>query len=416
MPRTFHIVGAGLAGLSAAAELAGAGERVAIYEAAGFAGGRCRSYDDPVIGMTIDNGNHLLLSGNGAVFQYLRRIGAEQSLVGPVNSEYAFVDLATGERWTLQINDGRFPFWIFDPRKRVPKTRVRDYVAFGRLLAAVNGAAVGDVIDCSGALYQRLLGPLLRAALNIDPRCGSAKLARAVARETLAAGGRACRPMIARDGLARAMVDPAVSSLKEKGAKLQFSRRLSGFEFDGAVVRALAFDGAAADLGRCDVVILAVPPIEAAALLPGLRVPNEFSPIVNAHFRVAPPPSLPPLTAILNGTAEWVFAFPDRISVTISAANHIIDEPREILAQKIWRDVARVTGLPDEAPPWQIVRERRATFAATPSQEKLRPGAETAWRNLFIAGDWTDTGLPATMEGAVRSGIRAARLAQQLDS
>jgi hypothetical protein len=106
-----------------------------------------------------------------------------------------------------------------------------------------------------------------------------------------------------------------------------------------------------------------------------------------------------------------VFAFPGRISVTISAADRLLDMPRDTLAQKIWSEVATVTGLPPTLPPWQIVRERRATFAATPEQDARRPGAATAWRNLFLAGDWTDTRLPATIESAIRSGVRAAALA-----
>jgi uncharacterized protein with NAD-binding domain and iron-sulfur cluster len=88
----------------------------------------------------------------------------------------------------------------------------------------------------------------------------------------------------------------------------------------------------------------------------------------------------------------------------------LIDTPREQLAAAIWGEVARVTGLPAALPPWQIVRERRATFAATPAQDAKRPPARTAWRNLVLAGDWTDTGLPATIEGAIRSGNCAADL------
>ena len=84
--------------------------------------------------------------------------------------------------------------------------------------------------------------------------------------------------------------------------------------------------------------------------------------------------------------------------------------PREDLARTIWAEVATLTGLPAALPPWQIVRERRATFAATPAQDARRPDAETAWRNLVLAGDWTNTGLPATIEGAIRSGNRAAGL------
>ncbi|MGC1280066.1 MAG: FAD-dependent oxidoreductase, partial [Xanthobacteraceae bacterium] len=153
-----------------------------------------------------------------------------------------------------------------------------------------------------------------------------------------------------------------------------------------------------------------VPPYAAATLIRGLDVPTEFRAIVNAHFRIDPPGDQPPILGVLNGTVEWIFAFAGRMSVTISAGDRLVDMPREELAKSIWAEVASVTGLPPELPPWQIVRERRATFAATPAQDLKRPGAETAWRNLALAGDWTDTGLPATIEGAIRSGNRAAEL------
>ena len=119
------------------------------------------------------------------------------------------------------------------------------------------------------------------------------------------------------------------------------------------------------------------------------------------------------MLGIINGTAEWLFALPGRISVTISDAGHWFETPRAQLAEIIWQDVAAVTGLTQSLPPWQIVRERRATFAATPEQNALRPPAETPWRNLFLAGDWIATRLPATLESAVRSGYRAADLVGQ---
>ena len=139
-------------------------------------------------------------------------------------------------------------------------------------------------------------------------------------------------------------------------------------------------------------------------------MPTEFRAIVNAHFRIEPPPGLPPILGVINATTHWIFAFPGRISVTISAGDRLIDAPREELAKTIWSEIARITGLPDVLPPWQIVRERRATFAASPAQDAKRPGAATKWRNLLLAGDWTDTGLPATIEGAIRSGNRAAAM------
>ena len=117
------------------------------------------------------------------------------------------------------------------------------------------------------------------------------------------------------------------------------------------------------------------------------------------------------MTGVIGGTAEWVFAFSDRLSVTVSGADAIVDQDREALAKLLWKDVAAVHRLGAELPPWQIVKERRATFAATPEQARLRAPAATRWSNLFLAGDWTDTGLPATIEGAVRSGKKAADLA-----
>jgi hydroxysqualene dehydroxylase len=137
-------------------------------------------------------------------------------------------------------------------------------------------------------------------------------------------------------------------------------------------------------------------------------VPTEFRAIVNGHFRIEPPAGLPPILGVLNATVQWIFAFPGRISITVSAGDRLIEAPREELARLLWDDVARASGLPATLPPWQIVRERRATFAATPTQDARRPGAATRWRNLALAGDWTDTGLPATIEGAIRSGNRAA--------
>ena len=120
--------------------------------------------------------------------------------------------------------------------------------------------------------------------------------------------------------------------------------------------------------------------------------------------------ALPPILGVVGGLVEWLFAFPQRLSVTISNGDRLVDMPREELAQAIWSDVCEAGGVSGELPPWQIVRERRATFAATPEQNALRPGPVTALKNLFLAGDWTATGLPATIEGSVRSGDRAADL------
>jgi squalene-associated FAD-dependent desaturase len=413
MAGTVHIIGAGLAGLAAAVALAKRGDssrvrHVAVHEATTFAGGRCRSYHDAALDMTIDNGNHLLLSGNGAALGFLRDIGAERRLPVPPAAAFDFIDLKSRERWTLRMNAGRVPWWILDPARRVPGTRALDYLKLARLLFPPAGKPIGEVIDCAGTLYARLVEPLLLAALNIAPPLGSAKLAGAVIRETLAAGGAACRPLIAREGLGTTLIEPALACLKQHGAELRLGHQLHALSCAGDAVAALDFGTDSIALDADDAVILAVPPYAATALLPGLEAPTEFRAIVNAHFRIEPPAAQPPILGVLNATTEWIFAFPGRLSVTVSAGDRLIDTPRETLARTIWDEVKAATGLSAELPPWQIVRERRATFAATPAQDARRPGPVTKWRNLVLAGDWTDTGLPATIEGAIRSGNRAA--------
>ena len=410
MQKTVHIIGAGISGLSAAVRLAKANYRVHIHEATQQAGGRCRSYFDTATNLTIDNGNHLLLSGNRDALAYARSIGTDAALVGPTRAQFAFIDLPTGKRWQLDLGESRLPLWVFDKTRRVPDTRLRDYLALSPLIWAAQSKLVGKTIPCEGTLYHRLVQPLLLAALNVDPPEGSAGLAGAVVRETLLAGGQACRPLVARDGLSAVLIEPAITLLKKQAASIQFGHELRELGLSADGVGELKFGTDNLALGPEDAVVMAVPPRPAALLVSGLKTPTKFRAILNAHFRFDPPKDMPPLIGIVGGLVEWLFAFPQRLSVTISNGDRLMDMPREELAQAIWRDVCKAAGVQGELPPWQIVRERRATFESTPEQNALRPGASTAWKNLFLAGDWTDTGLPATIEGSVRSGNRAADL------
>ena len=446
-----HVIGAGLAGLSAATRLAERGERVVLHEAAKAAGGRCRSYRDTTLGLDIDNGNHLLLSGNHAAMDYLNRVGGLGAMWIAPEAAFDFVDLRDGKTWRLRPNAGRLPWWVLAPSRRVPNTRAADYLAPLPLLKSGRGTTIGEAMRCDGPLWERLWEPVLLAALNTEPRAGSAALAGKVLRETLGAGGNACRPMVATGGLSAAFVEPALAYLRARGGEARFGVRLRALHVNGAAlphaevpaigrprstqdgasfeaplreapqverggrqrVTALVFVEGEAAIGPDDRIVLAVPPWVAAEIVPSLSVPTEHRSIVNAHFAALPDPAQPPLLGLVGGTTEWLFAYPDRLSVTISAADRLLEVPREELAATIWREIAPLAGRAGgPLPAWQIVREKRATFAATPAMDALRPAARTHFANLALAGDWTDTGLPATIEGAIRSGVAAADLLQ----
>jgi len=404
-------VGAGVAGLSAAVRLAEAGFEVIVHEAAQAAGGRCRSYADQALGLVIDNGSHLLLSGNHAALHYLGRIGSRDSLTGPGAAVFDFADMRSGERWRLRPNESRVPWWLFDRKRRAPGTGLREYFApLAMLIRAPATKTVAEAMSCAGPLYERLWRPLLLAGLNTDPREGSAALAAALMRETLGAGGRACHPLVAGRGLSRTFIDPALAFLIKRDGAIRLGDRLREICFASGRVVALEFENRSVRLAEDAAAVIAVPPLAARELLPGLETPDEFRAIVNAHFRVEPPRGQPAILGVVNGFIEWLFAYPDRLSVTISNADRLIDRPRDELAAWIWREAAALSSLPAELPPWRIVKEKRATFAATPGQNAKRPPSQTQWDNIALAGDWTQTGLPATIEGAVLSGYKAASI------
>ncbi|HET9146785.1 MAG TPA: hydroxysqualene dehydroxylase HpnE [Acetobacteraceae bacterium] len=410
MTRRFHVIGAGMAGLSAACSLAGSGSSVVLYEAARAAGGRCRSYFDQALGCRIDNGNHLLMSGNHAVMAYLARIGAKDTLAGPNKPLFPFIDLISGAEWVLRFNRGRLPWWVLKRKWRVPETSARDYLALLRLRRAGPEDLVSTLFGGLGPIYEKFLEPLAIAALNTKLDVASAAPLRAVIAETLERGGRASLPRYPRTGLSESFVDPALDYLRGRGADLRFGARIGAIAIEGSRAAKLSGPNIDEAIGPEDRVILAVPPWVAADLLPGLTAPDRFEAIINLHFRAGIDAGPSGFYGLIGGMAEWVFEKSEVVSVTISAANDRLEMDADDIAAAVWADLRRGFGLPRTIPDYRVVKEKRATFAATPGQLARRPAPSIGIANLALAGDWTATGLPATIEGAIRSGETAARI------
>ena len=408
-----HIIGAGVAGLAAAVELASRSAEVVVHEAAGSAGGRCRSWHDPLLEAEIDNGNHLMLSGNWATLGYLDRIGARDRLIGPERAVFPFFDLQSGERWTVDINRGPVPWWILDKDRRVRGTSLGEYIDGLRLLNA-GERTVTQIFRSQGPFFHRFWEPFTIAVLNTPPDQAAARLLLPVIRETLAQGAAKSTPLIARRSLADTLVAPALAMLQERGADMRFGAKIRGLEREGKRVTALVSARGREPVSVSDSVIAAVPAWAIGELLPEITAPSEFAPIVNLHFRIddTPLPLMPlPLLGLLGGTAQWLFVRDNLASVTISAAMSLVEEQNTTIAERVWRDIATAldrNGSP--MPKVRVVKEHRATFLASPEQNARRPKAVTPYGNLVLAGEWIDTGLPTTIEGAIRSGQAAAAM------
>ena len=412
MPQT-HIVGVGLAGLAAAVSLALSGHSVRLYEASRQAGGRCRSFFDDKLHRTIDNGNHLLLSGNTATMKYLSDIGSSDELIGPEQAEFHFFDVRTKRRWCLRPSSGRIPWWLLNSRRRVPDTRIRDYLSVLRLVRAGSNRTVTDCVGNDGVLFERFWEPLATAVLNTSPDTAAANLLWSVMRESFLKGGSACIPRFARRGLSAALVTPALTLLSQRGAEIRFTCRLRRISMENERVTQLVFANETVTLEKGDMVVLATPPDAAAGLLPWLKVPRETCAIVNVHFvlpEAAHRVSEPSFVGLTGGTAQWVFFRSDIASITVSAADHLAELSSDEIGRRIWTDLSSMVLSEQEAlPDFRVVKEKRATIAQTPMETARRPKTRTQTRNLYLAGDWTDTGLAATIEGAVLSGNAAAR-------
>lgn len=408
-----HVVGAGLAGLSTALRLAERGVAVTVHEALEAAGGRCRTFHDPRLGCEIDNGNHLVLSGNGSVRAYLAAIGAGGALVAGA-ARFPFIDMPGGLRWT--VAPGRSPLWLLDPDRRVPGMRLSDLAGPLALACAGAGATVAEVVRGRGPLWQRFWEPLTLAAINAPPARASARLLWAVLRETFLKGEASCRPMFAPFGLGAALVDPALARLRQMGVGFRFGRPLRRVEGEGRATLLHFADGPVA-LGPGDRAVIALPPSRLRDVLPGINPPEDACAILNAHFRVAPgvADAAPPLIGLIGSAAHWVFRRGDVLSVTVSAADagDLMGRDAATLGPLLWAETRVAAGLPPGTEPiaMRINKEHRATFDQSPAGAARRLLPRTPLANLFLAGDHTATGLPATIEGAIRSGETAAALA-----
>ena len=420
MSGVVHVIGAGMAGLAAAVHAQAAGRMVHVWDAAPQAGGRCRSYRDPQLDCVIDNGNHLVLSGNTAIARLLAITGASDRLVGPAQPCVPFHDGPSGRSWAVRPNVGRMPWWVLRPNRRPPGFGFADIRAAIGMLRAGPAATLAPFLP-QGRTRAAFWDPLILAVMNAPAALAAARPMAQVLRETFGRGGAASRPLVARTSLADTFVDPAVDWLQARGAQVTLGRRIRALDRDGdGAVRSLQPEGGdLVAIGTQDRVILAVPPAIAASLVPDCPVPVGDTPIVNVHFLLNAAPQNPagdaPLIGLVGTTAHWVF-LRDRIaSVTISAADALVGQTADAIIHQVWPEVASALALPggQTPPPARVVKEKRATFLQTPANQALRPDTARFGRRLVLAGDWTDTGLPATIEGSVRSGEKAAFVALQ---
>jgi hydroxysqualene dehydroxylase len=405
-----HVVGAGASGLAAAHALLASGRcDVVVHEAKPYAGGRRRSFHDDAFGLDVDTGNFPVLSGWRSTLGLIEAANARGEWREEADPGVDFADFSSGKRWRLRPNSGRLPWWLLDAGRRGPNVNLADYWPALRLASAPADATIAELAPKTGMGFDSLWRPLSLAALNCPAETASARLAGAALRAIAASGGRGMRLLVPVSGFGRAFVEPLSRTLERAGAKFRFGRRLGSIDAGPDRVSGLDFESDRLDLAPGDAVVMATSWHSAALLVPGLEPPAGAAATLTVHFSVIPPPRTPAVIGALNGPFHWLFAYRDRISVTILNAAERIEAPRDALAADTWRGVAALTGLSDALPAWRVVPARRAGALSTLAEASRRPPGRTRWRNLFLAGGYVQGPLPDGLERAVRSGEEAAQ-------
>ena len=438
MPFDVLIIGGGFAGLAAGVGLAEAGKRVCLLEQKPHLGGRARSFRDPTTGSVVDNGQHLFMGCYHSTIHFLKTLGTLERIHFQPRLAVPFLDrdgrlsrLACPDLpspWHLLLGVLRSGSFSFQQKLEV--------LRFGKGLrnAGQNspptaGESVSTWLGRRGqseGLQRNFWDLLCIATMNEDPRIASAQLFERVLRLALFSSTADSRLGIARVGLSECYTAAASAYIEARGGRVQTGR---------GVKELLVAEGACrgVDLGAGETiegipVISAVPWQQLAAVLPGDLLRDE--PFFAGALALRPAPIISinlwfdtPITEIefvgLRGTTiQWLFnksrilsAHDHYVSVVLSGAHSHVSRSKEELLAIALRELGDMLPEVRKARLLHslVIKERFATFSPSPQAEPLRPPARTPIRDLFLAGDWTATGLPATIEGAVQSGYTAAR-------
>ncbi len=423
--RHVGIVGAGWAGIAAAVELVRRGARVTLVDANRTAGGRARRID--YRGEPLDNGQHLLLGAYRETLALMRAVGASPAhlkrlpleirypgalslvaprLPAPLHLAVAIASargLSAGERWAAV----RLGFAV---------RRAEALALPGETVAALLSR-----LRQPERLRRLVWAPLCVAALNTPGERANAAVFSRVMGDALMHRREDSDFLVPAADLSAVLPDPALTWLGERGARLLLGRRATAIVPEGEGWAVVSAEGRE----RFDALVCAAAPHEAGALLAtvaglealaGRIAAIAHEPITTVYLQYAARVRLPrPMMALEGSHAQWLF---DReafggprglVAAVISASHAEATLDQEVLGTKVHREVERLAG-PLEAPRWtKVITEKRATFSCVPGA--FRPPAETRAPGLLLAGDYTEGPYPATLEGAVASGLRAARLA-----
>jgi squalene-associated FAD-dependent desaturase len=440
--RDVAVIGGGFAGLSAGVALTERGFRVAVLEGKPALGGRAYSFTDPETGDFVDNGQHVLMGCYRETIDLLTRIGTSGELIVHRNLEIEMID-GPGRRAQLRTAPLPGPLHmaaaILRYRHLTPRERLSAIAGGLRLmrmrrtadakLRRVSVAEVMDILGQSERARRYFWYPMTIATLNEDPELASARLLVEVLKRAFFSRRIDSAFVYSRVGLSDLYCGAAREFIERRGGGVTCRAIVEGFEFDaiGAVTAVRLRDGSRLQAANF---IAAVAAPQLLKLIPEGAVADPFfaniaslksSPIICVHLWLDREVTRFAFAGFIGTTTQWLFnkrrifaqhgeRHPGYLSFVISGARKLVDSSNEELLEIVMNDLRTMIPAARQARVVKalVIKEKYATMAPDALSDMRRPTTVTPIANLFVAGDWVQTGLPATIESAVSSGRAAA--------
>lgn len=433
------IIGAGVAGIAAAVEAALGGMEVIMLERHRYLGGRARSFRDEITHDEIDNGQHVMMGCYRYLRQTLRSVGTEELLHPAEPIALAFAS-STGkcdrfDPYRLPgiagLISGLLGLRSFSLGDRVRLLRGSLHVLLRHASPDQTVAQMLQQLRQPLEVIERFWEPLVVATLNAPIECADARLLQAVVRRAFFGGGDSHYVIIPRCGLSR-LWEPLPQWLQQYGGEILLGTSAEELLwFDDRVIGVTTSSGQEI---RGKTVITAVPPKSLLRLLPVSVRPRfqpieqfETMPIVSVYLWFDRALDIPPMVGLWGTASQWVFnrdrlversvesrkVYPGHLEVTISGARQLAYRPAEEIVSLVLSELEAIFSQVSSAQllRWRVIKERSATVLLTPKTARFRLSTDSGIAGLYVAGDWTATGLPATLEGAAASGVAAVRAA-----
>ncbi len=415
------IIGGGIAGLTAASILSSKNIQVTLFEASPKLGGRTYSFFDKESGEMVDNGQHIMMGCYNYTLDFIKLIGAGNNFLYQKNLEINFV---TDKRrhYVLKARTSVYPFnllfaiWRYDILSSSDKLKLIGFL-FKLLIVSKNSLENLSVYEWlikenqTENIITSFWEILCVGALNTDLHKASAKLFYEILIEIFFNGNFASTIILPKFGLSESIIDPSSDFIKEHHGNILLSEPVKELIVEKDKIVSVKTDKN--NYNNFDFVISAIPhhALRNIISMDSLNIDLEFSysTIVNIHLWLKENLIQEKFYGLINSPVHWIFNKGNHINIVISDANKYVDISNEEMIEMTLKELEKYTDFKkDSLLRYKIIREKRATLI--PQKEILdnRPDSKTKIKNLFLAGDWINTGFPSTIEGAAKSGKLAA--------